>query len=87
MWTLCLRACLRLIREGKATAAPGSARCLQTGLLKSRWSSFSKAGLGSMKQKHQGTHHIVGLIKDHDRPLQVNVVCPATLQDRRDRAC
>lgn len=30
--------------------------------------------------KATSTHHIVSFIEDHHRPLQVDAVCPATLQ-------
>lgn len=29
---------------------------------------------------HPDTHQVVSFVKDHDRPLQVDAVCPATLQ-------
>lgn len=34
-------------------------------------------------RKGPDTHHVVCLVKDHNRPLQVDAVCPAALRGER----
>lgn len=43
---------------------------------------------GRPRDGHPDTHHVVSFIEDHDRPLQVDAVCPATLrQEGREQGC
>lgn len=44
-------------------------------------SALLSAGMRGRRRKgHLGTHHIVSFIKNHNRPLEVNAVGSATLQ-------
>lgn len=38
-----------------------------------------------LREGHLNTHHIVSFIKDHNGPLQVDAVCPATLEQGEKR--
>lgn len=38
------------------------------------------------RRDHLDTHHVVSFVENHDRPLQVDAVCPATLQQEGKEA-
>ena len=49
--------------------------------------SLQGSGGGQVwRRDHLDTHHIVSFVENHDRPLQVDAVCPATLQQERKEA-